>query len=102
MDRNDLIRAQERLPEITQVWSDRVERLEAERREARASWQRLDRSRKGARDGVARIYHIIDRCDRSIAFLDRALLHLDDLEHGTREVEKVHPVPLQGTTVPRR
>jgi hypothetical protein len=84
MDRNDIIRAKEIVPELGDIWENKILTLEKERERA---WNDLRRSvtfQGPEVDPVADdVYRRIQRMDRSIAFLDRALLHLTDVERGT-------------------
>ena len=93
MDRKDLIRATHVLPDIHEVWENRIQDLETERDRI---WNDLKNAtittHKPDQPHVEKVTHDLERLDRSITFLDRALLHLDDLEKGT---QKAADLPLR-------
>ena len=85
MDRKDLLRAHQGFPQLSTRWRERRHRLDDERQRALKDLEaRLTGLDRGDERNVPTLYHTIDRLDRSISFLDRALVHLDDLNHGTR------------------
>lgn len=88
MERRDLVRARQILPDIERRWQDRRHRLALRLEE---DWSRVDKN-VGRKDVTARrdlpsLYKDIVRTDRVISFLDRALVHLNDIEHGTHHVD---------------
>lgn len=88
--REDLKHGMEKVEDLQARWQKR--RMELEQR-LDESWERLkamqmeddNRSEKDP----SMVYDEIARLDRSISFLDRALMHLDDIERGEHMAEDV-------------
>jgi hypothetical protein len=89
MDRKDLLLARQRVPDLENRWRSRRATLERKRELAFA---RLDakesRSHAAQKRASGALYNEIVRIDRSLTFLDRALLHLDDMDQGTHYAAK--------------
>jgi hypothetical protein len=89
MERKDLLRARQILPDLENRWKSRRMTLERRREIAFARLAQKDgRSHAAQKRNSAAIYHEIARIDRSLTFLDRALLHLDDMDQGTHFAER--------------
>lgn len=91
MDRAELADARDRFPEIEPIWQERRQRLERERERIVTSLDTTPGDARARQTGRADTYRSLIRLDRSLSFLDRALLHLDDLDNRTRHAE---PIPL--------
>ena len=91
MDRFDIMRARTAKPELGELWEHRLLALERDRE---AAWADLRATpvlapTDGEEDRARATYQRIQRLDRSIAFLDRALLHLQDVERGTHFADRL-------------
>jgi hypothetical protein len=88
--REDLIHGMKRVEDLQERWQKR--RVDLERR-LDESWERLkamqtEDDNQRPKDAQT-VYNEITRLDRSISFLDRALMHLDDIERGEHVAEDV-------------
>lgn len=89
MERRDLLKARQTLPDLETRWRDRRVTLTRRRELAFAQLdRRAQRSHAAQRRTASAIYQEIARIDRSLTFLDRALLHLDDMDQGTHYAER--------------
>lgn len=82
-DREDLVHGMRQVEDLQERWQKR--RLELEQK-LDESWARLktlqlEDDNRTEKDTHA-VYDQIARLDRSLSFLDRALMHLDDIERG--------------------
>lgn len=91
MDRRDLAKARAALPNLEPIWQHRRVALEGERDQVVMKLdQHLDESpKKAAEPQMADVYRKLIRLDRSLWFLDRALMHLDDMDHKTQYAERI-------------
>lgn len=99
-EREDLKFGREQVADLEQRWQKRRKELEQKLDE---SWERL-RARQLEQDGpeakkVPDVYQQIARLDRSISYLDRALIHLDDIERGDGDAKDV---PLRPASTPKQ
>jgi hypothetical protein len=94
MDRKDLMRARHEVPDLQARWKSRRHELETQ---LEIALNRLDQNEGKSHSSTSReapaIYRQIARMDRSISFLDRALVHLDDIERGTHHAESLQLRP---------
>lgn len=94
MDRKDLMRARQMVPELQSVWKDRRYALENQLEIAlnKLSDEHGKSHTASTREAPA-IYREITRIDRSISFIDRAIVHLDDIERGTHHAQELALAP---------
>lgn len=88
MDRNDLRHAMKKVEDLDERWQSRRVELENHLEEM---WARLkeDTEKSGEEARTPEIYHEISRLDRTISLINRALMHVDDLERGERQAKDV-------------
>ena len=88
MDRKDLMRAKHAVPDLQERWTHRRHELETQ---LEIALNQLNSSEGKSQTASSReapaLYRQIARMDRSISFIDRALVHLDDIERGTHHAD---------------
>lgn len=90
MKRKDLLRARRELPDLNERWHKRRAEMEARLED---SWRMLRRNGRTPDPEASALYRRIARTDRVISFLDRALMHLDDIERDTHHAEGILMAP---------
>lgn len=92
-EREDLKVGRQKVADLEDRWQQRRKELEAKLDE---SWSRLKSMQLDENGPESKntqdVYEQITRLDRSLSFLDRALVHLDDIERGE---SKAKDVPLR-------
>jgi hypothetical protein len=103
MDREQLMKAKEIVPDLNDRWQQRRSQMQDRLENA---WEKLGEENGGSPGAPRRLaptlYKEIVRTDRVISFLDRALVHLDDIEHGTDLVEGMEIRPAASHTEAQR
>lgn len=96
MERNDLRKAMKKVEDLDERWQSRRMELEVQLEEM---WARLkaDAGKGGQEVETTDIYHEISRLDRTISLINRALMHVDDLDRGEKEAKDV---PLKPASSP--
>lgn len=94
MDRKDLMRARHAVPDLQTRWSHRRQELENQLEIAldNLAAHNGKSHAHSAREAPA-LYRKIARIDRSISLIDRALVHLDDIEKGTHHAQDLELAP---------
>lgn len=94
MDRKDLMRARQAVPDLQTRWHHRRQELENQLEIAldHLSGDHGKSHAANSREAPA-LYRKIARIDRSISFLDRALVHLDDIDKGTHHAQDLQLRP---------
>jgi hypothetical protein len=96
MDREHLMKANRIVPDLNQKWQQRRQQMQMRLENA---WSKLEgQGGVSGRRNAPVLYKEIVRTDRVISFLDRALVHLDDIERGTHHMEGLPIQPASSHT----